>query len=190
MDEQGLERIKNYLQKEEVQDRIRQKILYTRSQISVPIGGAVNLFGFSVNQLRKWEGKGLLKPQKVGKHRHYSLEDLKKLAIIQELISAKYSPGTIPPEINNIWDSISESNGYQKQDKQEKYLSEANSGDSEYPYLNQRIEHARKELFWRYYVSHAMRLSLRLICEDIPQHRTAGLVLPFGNDIATGYRQW
>src|SRR5581483_7982079 len=43
--------------------------------------------------------------------------------------------------------------------------------------INQRISKARTELFWRYFVSHTLRLSLMLICEDIP-HTTAGLILP------------
>ncbi len=45
------------------------------------------------------------------------------------------------------------------------------------------IENARTELFWRYYASHALRLSLTLICDELP-NTPAGLILPLQPDSA------
>lgn len=44
--------------------------------------------------------------------------------------------------------------------------------------LARYIVHAREQLFWRYYASHALRLSLRLICKNVTRNRMAGLVIP------------
>jgi GGDEF domain-containing protein len=178
MNEQSIQSIKNHLQKKEAQERIRSNILSIYTKVSVPIGGVVDLFGFTVNQLRKWEDKGLLKPQREGRHRHYSLKDLEKLAVIKELIDAKYSPGNIPPEIDSIWDQIWLSNGKQYQIQQSGLESEPIFSEPEDPYLHRRIVHAREQLFWRYFASHALRLSLRLICENVTRNRMAGLILP------------
>src|SRR2546423_1137419 len=188
MGKQSPQSIENYLQREEVQERIRESFLRNRSHLTVPISGAVNLFGFGVNQLRKWEDKGLLNPKREGKHRHYSLHDLDKLAIIHELVEAKFSPGTIPPDIDSIWNSISSSED-QLNWITERPLNEAKSPkiESKHLYINQRIEGARKELFWRYYASFVMRISLQLIREDMPNpgRSPIGMVLPLNANATT-----
>lgn len=181
MDERSLQDIMRYLQREDVQERIRRNIHHGRSQVAVPIGGAVDLFGFSENQLRKWEEKGLLKPQRAGRQRHYSLSDLDKLAIIRELIDAKYSPGDIPPNIDSIWYSISPSDGQHDQVERRGQIAQVSEREAESLPINQRIENARTELFWRYFASHALRLSLMLICDELPD-TPAGLVLPLQPD--------
>jgi DNA-binding transcriptional MerR regulator/GGDEF domain-containing protein len=186
MDKRNLQSIKSYLQRDEVQARVHQKILDSRSQMKVPIGGVVDLFGFSENQLRKWEAKGLLNPQRVGRHRHYSLEDLEKLAVIHELIKAKYPPGVIPHDIDNIWHLIDEQTALAVQQEAQK---DAADSATEFVnlHINQRIENARRELVWRYYASFAMRASLSLIREAIsdPTRAAMGLVLPLHADATT-----
>lgn len=181
MDEQNLQSIKQYLQNREVQERIRQNILSCHSKITVSIGEVVKLLDLTQNQLRKWEVKGLLQPQKVGTHRHYSLQDLEKLVVIHELINSKYPPRAIPPDIYTIWQSISMQNIVQTQ------IASQDSNDNAIMYLpiNQRIEHVQKDLFWRYYVSHAIRLALALICENLPQYSNLGLILPLNADTTT-----
>lgn len=183
MEERTLERIKLFLRREEVQEQIQQRILYTRSLITVPIGGAVSLLGFSENQLRKWEEKGLLSPQREGKHRHYSISDLDKLAIIRELIDAKFSPGSIPSDIDRIWAEFAPTDQPGVLERY-KFPPAIDPTEVENQHINQRIEHARQELFWRYYASHALRLSLHLIRENIPstERSALGLVLPFQVD--------
>ena len=182
LDQQSIE---SYLQREEVQERIRENILRNRSQLTVPISGAVHLFGFGVNQLRKWEEKGLLNPKREGTHRQYSLQDLDKLAIIHELVEAKFAPGKIPPDIDTIWNSISRSENQQYEIHQGP-LRETKSLEIESRHLpvNQRIESARKELFWRYYISFVLRISLQLIHEDVrdSDQTVVGLVLPLNSN--------
>ncbi|MGI9058389.1 MAG: MerR family transcriptional regulator [Ktedonobacteraceae bacterium] len=180
MYEQHLQ-FKQYLQRQEVQERIRERIRRNRSQITAPIGGAISLFSsfFSENQLRKWEEKGLLNPQREGKHRHYSLQDLDKLAVIYELMKeANYSPGAIPSDIDSIWRSIEQADDQQNGAQPQKQPLDINP-DENVP-INQHIERTRNELFWRYYVSHVIRLSLLLIREHIPgvEQTALGLVLP------------
>ena len=185
LDQQSIE---SYLQREEVQNRIHESILRNRSHLTVPISGAVNLFGFGVNQLRKWEEKGLLNPQREGTHRQYSLQDLDKLAIIHELVDAKFAPGKIPPDIDNIWDAISHSEN-QRHGINQGPLRETKSLEIESRHLpiNQRIETARKELFWRFYISFVLRISLQLIREDMQNsdQSVVGLVLPLNPNEAT-----
>jgi GGDEF domain-containing protein len=187
MGEQTLEGIKEFLQREEIQERIRQRILLTRSHVTVPIGGAVGLLGFSENQLRKWEEKGLLSPQREGKHRHYTLQDLDKLAVIRELIDAKFLPGIIPSDIDRIWRAIAVSDIQSYQSEQYRLPVAMNQDEAESRHINKRIEIARQELFSRYYASHALRLSLQLIREGIPSTESTilGLVLPLDVDVIT-----
>src|SRR6266568_4390420 len=175
MDERSLQEITRYLQREDAQEKIRQNIAHGRSQITVPIGGAVELFHFSENQLRKWEDKGLLKPQREGRQRHYTLQDLDKLAIIRVLIDAKYSPSDIPPNIDSIWFSMAPSDGQQRQIEQVR--PPAVGSESEHLHIDKRIERIDEEAFWRYFISQALRLSIMLICENMPD-TLAGLVLP------------
>ena len=95
--------IKKYLQREDVQARILQNIQRGRSEATVTISNAAHLFGFTENQLRDWDEKGLLKPQrplqeltqdsKGTKRRQYAAAELDKLAIIRELMDKGFSPG-------------------------------------------------------------------------------------------------
>ena len=185
MDEQNLQSIKQHLQNLEVQERIRQNMLLCRSQITASIGEVVKLLNLSQNQLRKWEARGLLQPQKIGSHRHYSLQDLEKLVIIHELINSKYPPRTIPLDIDSIWQSISLQNIVRSQEESQDSALKAINSEIMHQSINQRIEHVRKDLFWRYYVSSVIRLALALICENLPQYSNVGLILPLHTDITT-----
>ncbi len=107
MNEQELQhlkqrKIRQYLESKDVQELIRQNIQRGRSEIAVTIGRAVRLFNFTENQLRDWEDRGLIKPQRskdVTGQRQYSLTELDKLAIIRVLIDAKFAPGDIPEDL-------------------------------------------------------------------------------------------
>ncbi len=175
----------DYLRREDVQERIRQNILRGRSEVTVTIGRAADLFRFSENQLRDWEERGLLTPQRFTKQRQYSIAELDKLAIIRELIDAGYSPGEILSYADSVWSSISSGDGQQRQAEQLK----AGEDKTETLPINVRIENARTELFWRYFASRALRLSLMLICDELP-NSPAGLVLPLqpGSEIASVHR--
>src|SRR6266702_4363011 len=105
MEDRNQEIIK-YLQREDVQARILQSIYRGRAEATVTISSAAHLFGFSENQLRDWDEKGLLKTQRPSlefpqdgkntKRRQYAPAELDKLAFICELMATAFSPGTIP----------------------------------------------------------------------------------------------
>jgi DNA-binding transcriptional MerR regulator/GGDEF domain-containing protein len=172
MNDRNIHNIKSYLQTEEVQKRISENMLHRRSEVTVTIGRAAELFGFTENQLRDWEDRGLLTPQRSTKQRQYTLADLDKLTIIRELIDAKYAPGDIPLDIDSIWYEI-----YSPIEQVSPLITDVNRSD--HLHIDQRIDRAEKEQFWRYYASQALRLSLMLICEDVPDTSAgAGLVLP------------
>jgi DNA-binding transcriptional MerR regulator/GGDEF domain-containing protein len=163
--------IRTYLEKGDVQERIRQNIQRGRLEATVTIGRAARLFDFTENQLRDWEDRGLLKPLRTTVQRQYPPAELDKLAIIKELIEeGGFTPGSIPSDVDEIWNAIAS-------EQQKQTLKDG----AEHLPINQRIENARAELFWRYYASRALRLSLMLICEDIP-NTTAGLILPLHTD--------
>ena len=177
MDELSLQDIKKYLQREDVQRRIQRNIHHGRSEVTVTIGRAADLFHFSENQLRDWEERGLLTPQRTTKQRQYSLAELDKLAIIRELIDAGYTVGEILSQVGSIRSLVFFPD--RQQDKTEELDHESKFRNAEVGHtpIDQRLERANKEVFWRYYASHVLRLSLMLICDDISVTR-AGLILP------------
>ncbi len=170
MNERSLQGIRKHLQTKDAQERIRQNMQRGREEATVTIGRAARLFGFTENQLRDWEERGLLKPLRPTGQRQYSPDELDKLAIIKELIAeGGYSPGAIPPDIDRIWCSISS--------KQQDQTAKSGGEEAENLYIDQRVERTYDELFWRYYASHVLHFSLMLISEDIP-NTIVGLVLP------------
>src|SRR5262249_3705497 len=157
--------IKDHLQTKDAQERIEQYIRRGRSEARVTIGRAARLFNFSENQLRDWEVRGLLNPLRskdTTGQRQYSLAELDKLAVIRELMDAGYSLGEIPTNVDDIWYSIFPFS------KRREQLSKVGRQEIEHLYIDQRIEHAYGDIFWRYYASQALRFSLMLIAEDIP----------------------
>ena len=117
MDGRSQKRIRIHLEDHTVQERILQNIQRGRGDLAVTIGRASELSGFSINQLRDWEKKGLLKPFRPESseargatgQRQYSVSELDKLAIIRELINTGFSPSAIPPNVDEIWTSIIQS---------------------------------------------------------------------------------
>lgn len=172
MDERNLEGIMKYLQNAEVQEHIRQTIARGRAEATVRIGWAAHLFDFTDSQLRDWEHRGLLNPIRskdtITGQRQYSLDELDKLAIIRELIDAKFSPSEIPPNIDEIWRRVYSSNGN---------LNAQRRISGKHMAIDQRIEWAEQQLFWRYCAYSILRLSLMLIRESVSDTIIA-LVLP------------
>jgi DNA-binding transcriptional MerR regulator len=172
--------IKQHLQNEEAKARVLQNMQRGREEATVTIGRAARLFNFTENKLRDWENLGLLKPLRskdIAGQRQYPPEELDKLAIIKELIEeGGYTPGEIPPDIDKIWAAVASEQTVQTARK---------SREAEHLHLDQRLDSAYEALFWRYYGSHVLQLSLMLICEDIPD-TIAGLVLPLREDGISG----
>src|SRR6266536_3014423 len=179
MDERSLQSIKEHLQKEDAQKRILQHIQKGRAEATVTISRAAELFEFTENKLRDWEKYGFLNPLRpVGPmgRRLYTLRDLDKLAIIRELIDTGYAPIDIPADIDELWLSICfPDQGILSSERWSPTMIQRNRLD-DLP-INERIEKARVEAAFRYFASRVLRLSLLLICEDMPG-TAAGLLLP------------
>src|SRR5207248_4148634 len=184
MNEPNVEGIRKYLQNKEVQERVQELMLDARSKATVTISRAANLFDFSESQLREWEKRGLLKTdrpelsqdgKKTTGHRQYSPEELDKLALIRELMNNGYSLSEIPSNIDGIWQQIVE-----EKDDQGLTISSHEIGhihEIEHVPIDKRVDHTNEEVFWRYFVSQVLRLSLILLCEDMSD-TIAGLIIP------------
>lgn len=178
------QRVKEYLQRKDAQERIQKSIQDARSKATVTISRAAGLFELSENQLRDWEKRGLLSTDRTatqeGKgHRQYSPGELDKLAVIKELIAnGNFTVGEIPAAIDEIWASIMKANAQKipaalPDIDQREFVREADTMP-----IDRRVNHAYyQELFWRFYASHVLWLSAMLIQEDVHFTR-ACLILP------------
>jgi len=172
MDDRTLQSIKQHLQSKDAQDRILKNIERGRSEATVTIGRAAELFGFTENQLRDWEARGLISPKKsAGGQRLYPLTELDRLAIIRELFDTKFSLSDIPEDVDRIWNALNPPDGLQIS------MRKGEAGEVEEQPIDKRVELAERDSFWRHFVSQVMRLSLLLICEEMPG-TIAGLILP------------
>ena len=186
MDVRSKQSIQEHLQKEDAQERILQNIHKGRDEATVTISRAAELFGITENKLRDWEEYGFLNPLRPGGpkgRRLYTPSELDKLAIIRELINAGYSASDIPADIDKVWHTIRTRKEIARPvNGHDASIQSQVANDLLTQPINLRIVQARTELFWRYYATHALRLALTLICEDIP-HTAAGLLLPLAPDI-------
>src|SRR6266566_7488964 len=184
MNEPNVERIRKHFQDKVVQERITKHMLDAHSKATVTISRAAKLFNFSESQLREWEKRGLLKTERTALsedsktstgHRQFSPDELDKLALIRELIDQKYSVSEIPQSIDVIWKQI-------VGDQQYPVLTTPSQDNNrarevEHHPIDTHVDAADGEYFWRFFVSQALRLSLLLICEEMPG-TIAGLFLP------------
>lgn len=178
MERRQLPAIREYLQSREVQERIQQKIAEARSKATVTISRAAELFDFTENKLRDWERRGLLGDERASRqdgrsasgHRQYTPADLDKLAVIRELLDQGYTVGDLERDREEIWQSASVPQLM------------AEKRETEQLPIDRRIERMDEEEFWRYFVSQALRLSLTLITENVP-NTIAGLILPLFKDL-------
>ena len=180
MDVRSKATIQAHLRREDVQGRILQYIQKGRDEATVTISQAAELFGITENKLRDWEEYGLLNPLRPSGpkgRRLYTPTELDKLAIIRELIDAGFSASDIPPDIDKQWHEL-------RSPREIANLPE--HLDFATPILehsiNKSISQGITSAFWQYFVSQTLRLSLMLICEDIP-NTPAGLVLPLAPEI-------
>ena len=176
MDVRSKQSIPEHLQNEEVQERILRNIHKGRDEATVTISRAAELFGITENKLRDWEEYGILNPLRPGGpkgRRLYTPTELDKLAIIRELINSGYTVSEIPPNINILWHATrSLVAAFDRTDPSSSRTSVHELS------INQRLAQSSADIFWSYFVTHTLRLALKLICEDIP-NTTAGLLLPF-----------
>jgi DNA-binding transcriptional MerR regulator/GGDEF domain-containing protein len=183
MHEINIEQIRKYLQDKEVQERVSQSMLDARSKATVTISKAAGLFGFSESQLREWEKRGLLQSKRTELpednkaargHRQFSPDELDKLALIRELMSHGYTISDIPQDVDEVWAQVrGEQDGKIHQVGHDiKHIHEI----IHIP-IDTRVGRTNEEVFWRYFVSQVLRLSLILLCEDIPD-TIAGIIVP------------
>jgi len=179
--DENILRVREHLQRPEARERIQQYMQDVHSRATVTTSSAARIFGFGEQQLRDWEKKGLISTERTSKegketrgHRQFTFDELNKLAIIKELTKeGGFTPGDIPAMVDAIWLEVIAS---------EEQQAQFESGDletildAELPII-QRLVNARAQLFLRFYASHALRLSLMLIGEDMPGN-AVGLLLP------------
>ena len=184
MHEINIEQIRKHLQDKEVQKRIARSMADARSKATVTISRAASLFGFSESQLREWEKRGLLETKRTALpedskatkgHRQFSPDELDKLALIKELMGQGYTISEIPHNIDDIWE--------QSFPKQQGQTTLIDSHEFKHVHevihipIDTRFGRTNEEVFWRYFVSQVLRLSLILLCEDIPD-TIAGIIVP------------
>jgi GGDEF domain-containing protein/transposase-like protein len=184
MHEINIEQIRKHLQDKVVQERIARSMVDARSKATVTISRAAALFGFSESQLREWEKRGLLETKRTALpedsktqrgHRQFSPDELDKLALIRDLLDQGYSVSEIPQDIGDIWEQIREGQGgliSVNGNHEIKYIPQ-----SEHIPVDKRVDSSDEEYFWRFFVSQALRLTLLLICEEMPG-TIAGIFLP------------
>lgn len=191
--------IEDYLGQHDVQERIQQKINDARSAATVTIGRAADLFDFTENQLRDWELKrGWFKPlrpegaaqseQDGRKHRQYGPAELDRLAVIRVLLDAKFTPADIDRHLGSISRVVDElgkqSPSLVREREQSQQPFKPGASLASFPHIDQLIDIADEEQFWRFYITSALHLSLMLLHEDNPD-TIIGLLLPLGSEIPT-----
>jgi DNA-binding transcriptional MerR regulator/GGDEF domain-containing protein len=164
-----------------------------REHITVTISRAASLFDFSESKLREWEKRGLLQTARPllaspGKgstgHRQYSQTELDKLAIIKDLLDHGYALNDIPPDVDRLWSEAQR--GEDAPAGQRGLPSAGNDGaDAQHLPIDARVEQLDRQAFWQYFVAQALRLSLALLCENVPDTAVAGLVLPLADHLPT-----
>ncbi|HEY5002071.1 MAG TPA: MerR family transcriptional regulator, partial [Ktedonobacteraceae bacterium] len=189
MDGRNQKRIRIHLEDLTVQERILQNIQRGRGDLTVTIGRASELSGFSISQLRDWEKKGLLRPFRPESsdargatgQRQYPISELDKLAIIRELMNTGFSPSAIPTNIDEIWTSIIQLSATRLKDTIGNNLQvpSLQAGNQEiFLPISKRVNTAyREHFYWRFYASRALLLTLMLVTEDV-SGTYSGLILP------------
>jgi DNA-binding transcriptional MerR regulator len=188
MSNRSLPDITTYLTNEIVQARVRQNMQRIRREAMVTIGEAARLFGFSESQLRDWERLGLIKPvrpvestdeaRNVRRQRHYSFEELDKLAAIYELLNYNdLTPGQIAQQIDQLQGSLPALGEALISTTIDESSQPQDETELDRRYIVQRTQAAYQQFFWRHYASHVLFLAVRLLYEDMPG-TSIGLILP------------
>jgi DNA-binding transcriptional MerR regulator len=193
MYEQRKSPLKEFLRQPDTQEKIQRKIIEVRSAATVTITRAAELFDFSDTQLRDWDKLGFVRPprsdgdkQEDKKHRQYSRTELDVLAAIRILRDGGYSIIEIRQNIDVIRD-IADQLGQevftlQGTAERAKQPVEVAQVSADVPPIDQLLDKADDELFWRFYATNALRLALSLLAEYNP-NTIIDLVMPLGSNI-------
>ena len=189
MSEQSKQNIRQFLRQRENQARIWRSIQEARENITVTISRAASLFNFSESKLREWEKRGLLQTERPllaaeGRgstgHRQYSQAELDKLAVIKDLLDHGYTLSDIPSDVDGLWREVARNAEVPIGQVNVTPQASGPGGTLSFP-IDKRIEQMDQQEFWRYFVTQALRISLALICEDVPDTAVAGLIMPLQN---------
>jgi DNA-binding transcriptional MerR regulator len=192
MYEQRKPPIKEFLRLTDTQENIQRKIIEVRSAATVTITRAAELFDFSDTQLRDWDRLGFVRPprsdgdkQEDKKHRQYSRAELDVLAAIRILRDSGYSITEIRQNIEVIRD-IADQLGHNvftlpgESDRKLQIVETTQEHASLRP-IDQLLDNADNELFWRFYATNSLSLSLSLLAEYNP-NTIIGIVVPLGSN--------
>jgi len=169
MYEQRKSPIKEFLRQSVTQEKIQRKIMEARSAATVTITRAAELFDFSDTQLRDWDKLGFVRPprsdgdkQEDKKHRQYSRAELDVLAAIRILRDAGYSITEIRQNIEVIRDIACQlgQEVFTLPGAAERITPslEVTQKQREVLPIDQMLDNADNELFWRFYSINALRL--------------------------------
>jgi DNA-binding transcriptional MerR regulator len=180
--------IDEYLRQLDTREKIQRKMIEAGSAATVTVTRAADLFGFSGTQLRDWDKLGFVSPprsegatQEDKKHRQYSRAELDVLATIRILRDNGYSINEIKQHIDVVREIASQLGqeiftlpGTVVGTTQSKERAEE---DITIPPIDQMLDKADDELFWRFFATNALRLSLSLLAEYNP-NTMIGIVMP------------
>jgi DNA-binding transcriptional MerR regulator len=184
--------IEEYLQQPDTQEKIQRKMIEARSAATVTITRAADLFGFSDTQLRDWDRLGFVSPPRSDgaklddkKHRQYSRTELDVLAAIRILRDDSYSITEIKQNIGVVRDIANQlgqevftlPGAVERTTQSVEVIQEP----ANVPPIDQLLDNADNELFWRFYATNALRLSLSLLAEYNP-NTIIGLVMPLNSN--------
>jgi GAF domain-containing protein len=182
--------IKEYLRQPDTQEKIQRKMIEARSAATVTITRAAGLFGFSDTQLRDWDRLGFVSPPRSDgakrddkKHRQYSRAELDVLAAIRILRDGSYPITEIKQNIGVIRDIANQlgQEVFTLLGTAERTIQPVEISQDNVPPIDQLLDNADNELFWRFYVTNVLRLSLLLLAEYNP-NTIIGLVMPLGSN--------
>jgi DNA-binding transcriptional MerR regulator/GGDEF domain-containing protein len=180
---QSIEALRAYLQQDDVQARIQQSITNSRDGATVSIGRMAQLFHMKEAKIRELDARRLLKPSRTKEsstgQRQYAPAELEKLAIINDLLTqGRFSVYEIPENIDELWKSLVPNNGRAGTARENSEARNEFHREADDLPIDKRVNHFYyKEFFWRYYASHALQLSAKLISEEFHLARV-GLILP------------
>lgn len=167
----------DYLQDSSVWPDLHERLKDVSTQVNTSIGQAAKIVGISETQLRYWEEKSdsLLSPRRsltegAGKKRQgqrlYSVNDLKRLIVIKELLAQSFSLANIALLMQVAGDLIEHDLNLESPQAQQPAQG-----------IMERISQAEPALFWRFFVPRVMYIAACLLFEGQPGGDT-GLFLP------------
>lgn len=166
-----LEKMFSTLREPEVRVRLQERQRKLLDDMTTSIGQVAKALRRTVTQLRNWEKQRALIPERAPSkgqegQRRYDRNDLKKLAVIEELLRRSYSLSDIAAFM---------AKGYAQLQDDTAPVSGAPAEAAQS--LIERINQAEQGYFWRFFVPQVLYLAISLVFEA-PPAGDVGLFLP------------